>query len=375
MALIFPSDKDLFEDFDIIGSKDINIVTHIQNRAFGVIHRAKLGEMFDIDNKNIVDEENEVDAIDRINRGNHQDYLEMEETVNTYLHIYKTIGYFPGSELNWYGAKNIKPVNGDYFIEMNKSFSFMKGIGYFGKQIELSNKKLKEIKELSDKENEIKNSKPIKSKSSSPLSSISFWFTVLGVMFVLAGGSVLPVVPDFLTVLINNNFWVRRIISLLTGLSGILVMSMTKNIMDEDTEDYHLTKVPGNGIVTLLICLCSVMLGYTTFSDARISPLGFAVLGIYYIFYSICVILDDKKLKLKNKKNAELEIANIESKIVSAELDYCMGIEAYINELHKYIRFHILWWNSINPDKPLPSGITELQKTFDYLVEKYNQYN
>lgn len=52
-----------------------------------------------------------------------------------------------------------------------------------------------------------------------------------------------------------------------------------------------------------------------------------------------------------------------------------MGVEAYINELHRYLRFHILWWKNINPDKPLPTGITELQKSFDYIVEKYNQYN
>ena len=72
-----------------------------------------------------------------IEQGNHQDYLDMEETVNAYLHNFKTIGFFPHSELNWYAAKNINPIDGDYFKEMDKSFGFMKGIGYFGKQLKL----------------------------------------------------------------------------------------------------------------------------------------------------------------------------------------------------------------------------------------------
>jgi len=379
MALIFPSDNELFEDLNIVGNKNIDITTHIKNCAFGIVYRAKLNEMFDIDNKNIVDAENAIDSIYLINQGNHNDYLDMEKTVNAYLYDYKTIGFFPGSEMNWYGAKNIKPIDGDYFKEMDKSFGFMKGIGYFGKQLKLSNKKLKEIEQLSEKEKQIRNSKSKKSPKTSHISPISFRFTALGLILLLSGGSALPVVPDFLSFLINNSFWIRRIISLLTGISGILVMSMTKIIMEEASEDFHFTKIPGNGLVTMAICLCSVMSAYSTFSDANIEPFSFVALGIYYIFYSVCFFIDERKSNLKLKKNAELEIKNTiekaESETISAKMDYCMGVEAYINDLHRYIRFHILWWKNINPDKPLPVGISELQKSFDYIVEKYNQYN
>ena len=379
MALVFPSDKELFEDLNTIGFDGTDISQHIEKRSFGIIYKAKLDEMLDVDNKNIVSAETESDAIEQIKQGNHQDYLDMEKTVNAYLNNYKTIGYFPGSEMNWYAAKNINPVGGDYFNEMNKSFGFMKGIGYFGKQLKLSNKKLKEIQQLSDKEAEIKNSKPGKIKNGKSLTSISFLFIVFGLILILAGGGSLPVVPDFLTVLINTNFWVRRVIALLTGLLGILVMSMTNFIMEDDSEDYHFTKIPGNGIVTLGVCLYSVMSAYSTFSDANIAPIGFAILGLYYIFYSICVVMDDKKSTLKLNKKAESEKAmaleKAESETISAKLDYCMGVEAYVNELHRYLRFHILWWNNINPDKPLPTGITELKKSFDYILEMYNQYN
>ena len=379
MALVFPSDKELFEDLNTIGFDGTDISKHIEKRSFGIIYKAKLDEMLDVDNKNIVSAETESDAIEQIKQGNHQDYLDMEKTVNAYLNNYKTIGYFPGSEMNWYAAKNINPVDGDYFNEMNKSFGFMKGIGYFGKQLKLSNKKLKEIQQLSDKEAEIQNSKPVKIKNGKSLTSISFLFIVFGLILILAGGGSLPVVPDFLTILINTNFWVRRVIALLTGLLGILVMSMTNFIMEDDSEDYHFTKIPGNGIVTLGVCLYSVMSAYSTFSDANIAPIGFAILGLYYIFYSICVVMDDKKSTLKLNKKAESEKAmaleKAESEIISAKLDYCMGVEAYVNELHRYLRFHILWWNNINPDKPLPTGITELKKSFDYILEMYNQYN
>ena len=379
MALVFPSDEELFEDLNTIGFDGTDISKHIEKRSFGIIYKAKLDEMLDVDNKNIVSAETESDAIEQIKQGNHQDYLDMEKTVNAYLNNYKTIGYFPGSEMNWYAAKNINPVDGDYFNEMNKSFGFMKGIGYFGKQLKLSNKKLKESKQLCDKETEIKNSKPNKIKKGKSLASISFLFTVLGIVLILAGGGSLPVVPDILTVLINTNFWVRRVIALLTGLLGILVMSMTNFIMEDDSEDYHFTKIPGNGIVTLGVCLYSVMSAYSTFTDANIAPFGFAILGFYYIFYSICVVMDDKKSTLKLNKKAELEKAmaleKAESETISAKLDYCMGVEAYINELHRYLRFHILWWNDINPDKPLPTGITELKKSFDHILEMYNQYN
>ena len=379
MALVFPSDKELFEDLNTIGFDGTDISKHIEKRSFGIIYKAKLDEMLDVDNKNIVSAETESDAIEQIKQGNHQDYLHMEKTVNAYLNNYKTIGYFPGSEMNWYAAKNINPVDGDYFNEMNKSFGFMKGIGYFGKQLKLSNKKLKEIQQLSDKETEIKNSKPGKIKNDKSLTSISFLFIVFGLILILAGGGSLPVVPDFLTTLINTNFWVRRVIALLTGLLGILVMSMTNFIMEDNSEDYHFTKIPGNGIVTLGVCLYSVMSAYSTFSDANIAPIGFAILGLYYIFYSICVVMDDKKSTLKLNKKAESEKAmaleKAESETISAKRDYCMGIEAYVNELHRYLRFHILWWNNINPDKPLPTGITELKKSFDYILEMYNQYN
>ena len=379
MALVFPSDKELFEDLNTIGFDGTDISQHIEKRSFGIIYKAKLDEMLDVDNKNIVFAETESDAIEQIKQGNHQDYLDMEKTVNAYLNNYKTIGYFPGSEMNWYAAKNINPVGGDYFNEMNKSFGFMKGIGYFGKQLKLSNKKLKEIQQLSDKEAEIQNSKPVKIKNGKSLTSISFLFIVFGLILILAGGGSLPVVPDFLTILINTNFWVRRVIALLTGLLGILVMSMTNFIMEDDSEDYHFTKIPGNGIVTLGVCLYSVMSAYSTFSDANIVPSGFAILGLYYIFYSICVVMDDKKSTLKLNKKAKSEKAmaleKAESEIISAKLDYCMGVEAYVNELHRYLRFHILWWNNINPDKPLPTGITELKKSFDYILEMYNQYN
>ena len=54
MALIFPSDNELFEDLNNVGNKNIDITTHIKNYAFGIVYRAKLNEMFDIDNKNIV---------------------------------------------------------------------------------------------------------------------------------------------------------------------------------------------------------------------------------------------------------------------------------------------------------------------------------
>ena len=379
MALVFPSDKELFEDLNTIGFDGTDISQHIEKRSFGIIYSAKLNELLDVDNKNIVSAETEIDAVEQIKQGNYQDYLEMEKTVNAYLYNYKTIGYFPGSEMNWYAAKNINPVNGDYFNEMNKSFGFMKGIGYFGKQIKLSNKKLKEIKQLSDKETEIKNSKPNKTQNGNSLASISFLFTVLGLILIVAGGGSLPVVPDFLTVLIKTNFWVRRVIALLIGLLGILVMSMTNFIMEDDSEDYHFTKIPGNGIVTLGVCFYSVMSAYSTFSDANIAPIGFAALGLYYIFYSLCVVMDNKRLNLKLNKKTESErtmaLEKAESETISAKLDYCMGVETYINELHRYIRFHILWWNNINPDKPLPSGITELKKSFDYIVEMYNQYN
>ncbi|MBQ7903224.1 MAG: hypothetical protein IJ362_05785, partial [Oscillospiraceae bacterium] len=73
MALIFPSDNELFEDLNIVGNKNIDITTHIKNYAFGIVYRAKLGEMFDIENKNMVNSENEIEALESIEQGNHQD--------------------------------------------------------------------------------------------------------------------------------------------------------------------------------------------------------------------------------------------------------------------------------------------------------------
>ena len=105
MALVFPSDKELFEDLNTIGFDGTDISQHIEKRSFGIIYKAKLDEMLDVDNKNIVSAETESDAIEQIKQGNHQDYLDMEKTVNAYLNNYKTIGYFPGSEMNWYAAR------------------------------------------------------------------------------------------------------------------------------------------------------------------------------------------------------------------------------------------------------------------------------
>ena len=42
MALVFPSDKELFEDLNTIGFDGTDISQHIEKRSFGIIYSAKL---------------------------------------------------------------------------------------------------------------------------------------------------------------------------------------------------------------------------------------------------------------------------------------------------------------------------------------------
>lgn len=242
---------------------------------------------------------------------------------------------------------------------MDKQFTFMKGVGKLGKILKEAKDKLDAI-EKEEKELEAK----VDTAAIFPL-----FFVLAGALLVLGGGAI-PVVPDFLTTLLENSLILRLIVAAIMGLTGVAVVIMSKLVMEEDSGCGLLTKIVCNGIVALvgggLAVLCALK------SIGGLEPFELLIFGMYDILFGACFMLEDAAQRRKQRK--ALAEAKREAEVQKAA--FRKLVEENIQYMHRYIRFHVLWHKTTyKKDGDLPAGITALQKSFDHLLTMYNRYS
>lgn len=272
------------------------------------------------------------------------------------------IGWFPGtltvmySDLDWGMGMKFS----HYFGEMDKHFAFMKGVGKVGTVLKKAKSKLVAI----EKAEEACKAKVEKA------SVLPLYFLLVGAGLLLCGGAALPVVPDFLSVLLNNSLLLRLIVLALTVITALLVMGMTKFLMEKDSGVGLLMKLVGNGIVTMLVSIGAVLVALSSIGE--IEPFSLLPFGVYFLLYGVCFMLEDAADRKKRKK----ALAEAKREAEAQKSEFRKLVEENIQYLHRYIRFHVLWYKSVHKKEDnLPAGITALQKSFDHLLKKYQQYS
>lgn len=299
----------------------------------------------------------------------HRDFMVLQNLV--YLHAMKPlIGFFPDSSATTYETEK-GPVQFDYFKDMNKYCNIFQPGAFNSLDTALDN-----IKKAENNMSKTNTDTEISSKSKG-FSIFSLYFVLLGGVLLLAGGESLPMVPDFLTAIINSSFVARLLVSVPLALTGLLIIFFAGIIMEDDSEFTFLMKLIGNGIVALIAGIGSILCALTNLFMPPVETFEMIVLGMFYILYGICAVIDEATQQKKaNKKKGAAEQAKRQAEIdlANAKAEFCTLVKEEIYSLHRYLRFHVLWWQTINPKKPLPSGINELQKSFDHIVAMYDKY-
>ena len=411
MAFYFPKDEELFEDLENIGerSKDLNQLHRLIERVEGA---KKAAEFEDDDGsmlKKLYGDESEAqeeltaffadlciryfdsdsdafwnDAeqgiglfdtnafgetirnIEKADKGD-TDYFEklylLQEKCAASAALSPNIGWFPDWGALMYQKTDLAKREmqfSSYFGEMDKCFTFMKGAGKLGKILKEARTKLDAIG---------KAEKALEAKADTA-AIFPLFFVLVGALLVLGGGGLIPVVPDFLTPLLENSLIVRLIVGAIMGLTGVAVVIMSKVVMEEDSGCGLLTKIVCNGIVALvgggLAVLCALK------SIGGIEPFELLIFGMYDILFGGCFMLEDAAQRRKQKK----ALAEAKREVEVQKAAFRKLVEENIQYMHRYIRLHELWYkNTYKKDGELPKGILALKKSFDHLLTMYNRYS
>jgi len=273
------------------------------------------------------------------------------------------IGWFPRAGMLMYqqidlATKEMKFES--YFSEMCRHFQFMQGVGKVGEILKQAKLKLAAVE---------KSEEACKAKAEKA-ALFPLYFLLMGTALILCGGAALPVIPDFLSLLLNNSLPVRLIVLALMVVTALLVMGMTKFMMEEDSGAGPLMKLVGNGIVTLLISIGAILVTLSSFGE--INPIDLLPFGVYFLLYGACFMLEDAAQRRKQKK----ALAEAKREAEAQKTEFCKLVEENIQYLHRYIRFHVLWHKSIYGDRGhFRKGIDDLQASFDHLLTMYNRYS
>lgn len=364
MSFTFPKDEELFLDLntvyselpgemqdvfeDAIASRDG--VSEDRSKNFGKRFREVSAEL-----------RNESISVNASGKNDYEIMKKMEQKLRTIFnkHFLKLeeitdrqvdklyIGRFPHSRI--YNKTFVRESDKykeeyevDYFDEMNRASGFMRAPGHVGSFLYYAQKDLDTAK--------------MKARL---FSFMTLFILFVGVTVVLAGAQPFDFLPQFLVKLVNEDLMVRIVVLGLMALTGWIL------VMGGPPEKGVLFKFFANGIFLLLIAIGSTLMAMrNVFSDYPIEAISLLPFGAYYIIYGIFSLFNGIAAFFRTKKAKR-----------KAKKDFCTRVENHIQHMHRYIRFHVLWWKTLNGDAPVPSGIRNLEESFDYVLKMYKKYH
>lgn len=360
MEFVFPKDEELFQDLNTVqrdlsygSERFLAMIREKTENTFGEAfrdvqekQRARKGVRFQARGSNPVDVEHRLSQ--QRNDYFRKRYEELEAVAARFAKK-KTIGSFPHSSI---ASMTFVDEEGDetdyeldYFSEMNKSCGFMDGSGWVGACLRNAQKELDTIK-----------------RKTPFLSFLTLFILFVGVAVVLAGAQPIDFLPKFMVTLVTEKLWVRLPLLALMALTGWFLAMMGSEIREE--KGMILFKIVANGLFLFLAAIGSTLVAMgQAFSGSEIAWYSLLPFGLYYILISLFFVVADITDFFQKKKAVR-----------QAKEDFCVRVEKNIQPLHRYIRFHVLWWQKQNPGDPLPSGINNLQKSFDHLLKMYQKY-
>lgn len=361
MEFVFPKDEELFQDLSTV-QKDLDydseqfldLLGGEEESTFGSAFRdvqeeqkARKGVQFRARGSNPVDVERRLSQ--QRNAYFRQRYEELEAVAARFAKK-KKIGSFPHSSIASLTCEdedgNETHYELDYFSEMDKACGFMDGSGWVGSFLRNAQQEL----------NTIKRKTPL-------LSFITLFILFVGVAVVLAGAQPIDFLPKFMVTLVTEKLWVRLPLLALMALAGWFLAMMGSGIREE--KGMILFKIVANGLFLFLVAIGSTLVAMgQAFSGSEIAWYSLLPFGLYYILISLFFVVADIMDFFQKKKAAR-----------QAKKDFCARVEKNIQPMHRYIRFHTLWWQKQNPGKPLPGCIRNLQKSFDHLLKMYKKYD
>ena len=361
MAFIFPKDEELFLDLDTVRSElpgrmqDIlddarDGVSEDRSRSFGKRFREMSAQLR---NENI--------SVEASGKNDYEIMKKMEQKLRVIFnkHFLKLediadrqadkmyIGRFPHSRM--YNKTFVRESDKykeeyevDYFDEMNQATGFMRAPGHVGSFLYYAQKDLEAAK--------------MKARL---FSFMSFFIILVGVAVVLAGAQPFEFLPQFMVELMAEDLMVRIVVLALMALTGWIL------VMGGPPERGVLFKFFANGIFLLLIAIGSTLMAMrNVFSDAPIEAISLLPFGAYYILYGIFSLFNDIAAFFRTKKAKR-----------KAKKDFCTRVENNIQHMHRYIRFHTLWWKTLKGDAQVPYGIRNLEESFAHVLKMYEKYS
>lgn len=139
---------------------------------------------------------------------------------------------------------------------------------------------------------------------------------------------------------------------------AVMVLTPVVFLLSELGED-GICKIVCNVLVKVAVLVVSVLGVISRMS----SPVPEIVLVLRY-YYMIAVVAQLIDIVIKYFKT----MANGKKK-----KEYRCAYEQYAPQIHRYIRYHVLWWNTQHPGEPLHESIKRMQNEFDYLARRYKK--
>lgn len=347
MALTFPKDEELFLDLDTVR---VERATAVQDRefhiygdeeCFGKAFRDVIKEWYSyryrMRSNDLFYEINMVEEL--IN----QCHKKLEKEADQYAEK-KVIGSFPKSYI---GTRSFKDESGskleksgEYFERLDKATSFMKGIGRVGEFLAKAKEQLDII---------AKKGKFI---------GMLMWMLLVGAVLLLASAEAVDFLPTFFKELMENDLQVRIIVCGGSVLSAGLLFLLDPLAKAEE-KGKRLIKAFSNKVFLAVVAAGAFLLNLRVLFSGPTGPYNPYFLlpfGIFYLLYAVIIVFN-RMIDVRRAKKA-----------------FCTLVDENIQHMHRYIRFHALWWEAQNPGKEHCSGIRNLQESFDHLVSTYKRY-
>lgn len=354
MKFVFPKDEELFKDLDTVEAEpyerrylDLIEDEDTFGKAFRKVLYKQRGEDMSVSARGSSDYEVNRKLDEKVREIFADDFRELEKVADTYAGR-DTIGSFPHTHMYSQtfvrrSDKSEEDYEVNYFDEMNRATGYLYAPGRVGSF-------------LSGAQAELETAK----RKYPLISWVTLIILAVGAAVVLAGAAPFDFLPQFLAELMNTSLVVRLVVLAAMALTGwFLVMA------GPPEEGGWLFKFFANGIFLFIVALGSTLMAMrNAFSGEPIEVIELLPFGAYYILYGIFLLFADIICCFATKKASR-----------RAKKDFCALAEQNIPHMHRYIRFHTLWWQKQNPDKPLPGCIQNLQKSMDYLLKMYKKYD
>ena len=353
MALTFPKDEELFLDLDTIRvervTAEMDQVFHVygDEKTFGKEFRDILADWYKYRYSfSVRNEANKLWAgfetlLNSVTREYHE---KLEQLADRYADGQK-IGSFPRSFMKELGLEGKEYASmteeRDYFKELDKVTSFMKGMGRVGDFLAKAKAQLDII------------------ANRGRFLCMLVWMLVVGAAVVLASAEAIAFLPGFLADLVENNMEARIIVCGSSVLSAGLLLLLDPIVQKEEKGKY-LIKAFSNKVFLFAVAAGAFLLNLRVLffqgPTGPYNPYFLLPFGIFYLLYAVIILLN-RWISVRRAKKA-----------------LCALVDENIQHMHRYLRFHCLWWEAQNPGKEHCYSLQNLQKSFDYLVRTYHKF-